>query len=157
MKVHIDVEERGSIVRSVDYEVSAADSVESVAKRLAQELGVDTDEVLADLGTNGVRFEKDKLVDECLAHGHRWRHRRVCIELHFESEQSVHHFPAGAHWRRVHRWGCKKFEVANDACVNLELREGSETGPALNEKAEIGVFPGCKTVWLVKPGPEPNG
>jgi len=80
-----------------------------------------------------------------------------CIDLHFESEAHQHHFLPSAKWERVHRWGCKKFKIASDACTNLELHSGSPEGPALNEAKKIGHHEGCMTVWLVKPGPERNG
>jgi hypothetical protein len=85
------------------------------------------------------------------------RVQRVCVDLHFETEAKQAQFPAQAKWARVHRWGCHAFKIASDACAHLELHEGSPTGPALNERQAIGVHTGCKTVWLVKPGPEPNG
>ena len=83
--------------------------------------------------------------------------RRVCLELHFESDSKRAWFPTRAKWSRVHRWACHAFDIASDACAHLELREGSPTGPALNERQEIGPHAGCEIVWLVKPGPEPNG
>ena len=83
--------------------------------------------------------------------------QRVCIDLHFETEAKQARFPARAKWARVHRWGCRAFTIASDACAHLELREGSPAGPALNERQEIGPHVGCEVVWLVKPGPEPNG
>ena len=83
--------------------------------------------------------------------------RRVSIELHFEGEAKRARFPARAKWARVHRWGCRAFTIASDACAHLELREGSPAGPALNERQEIGPHAGSEIVWLVKPGPEPNG
>lgn len=82
---------------------------------------------------------------------------RVCIDLNFEGEAKRAWFPARAKWARVHRWGCRAFTIASDACAHLELREGSPTGPALNERQEIGPHKGCEIVWLVKPGSEPNG
>lgn len=88
---------------------------------------------------------------------HPIRVQRVCVDLHFETEAKPAQFPANADWARVHRWGCHAFKIASDACAHLELREGSPTGPALNERQRIGVHAGCKPVWLVKPGPEPNG
>jgi hypothetical protein len=157
MKIMVEVEEGGGVVRVVECEVSPEESVHAAARRLAELIGVETDELVEDLGAGGVTFEREAPVRDCLIHGERWRHRRVCIELHFETEHVVRTFPPRATWVRVHRWGCHRFHVPQDACANLELREGEPTGPALNEKVEIGVFAGCKVVWLVKPGPEPNG
>jgi hypothetical protein len=87
----------------------------------------------------------------------RVRLKRACVEVFVEGEPKQHNFPIRARWARVHRWGCHAFGIARDACVHLELREGGPTGPALNERQEIGPQVGCKVVWLVKPGPEPNG
>lgn len=157
MKICIEVEENGAISKSAECEASSDDTVEVIVTKLAGQLGIEAEEILTDLGTDGVTFEKHVPVREYIQHGHRWLHRRVCIKLHFETEKAVHYFPSRAHWARVHRWGCDRFDVAHDACANLELREGTETGPALNEALRIGVFLGCKIVWLVKPGPEQNG
>ena len=157
MKVLIEVEEAGAVVRTAEFEVSADESVRAVARRLAGQLGVEPEELEADLGAGGITFEPDALVRDCIAGNSHWRHRRVCVELHFESEVVTRHFPPRWRWAKVHQFGCRHFNVSHDACANLELREGVPTGPALNEKVELGVFPGCKPVWLVKPGPEPNG
>lgn len=81
----------------------------------------------------------------------------VSVHVHFESESATRQFLAKSTWRRVHRWGCKKFKVSSDACANLELRKDSPDGPALNESKEIGDHEEPLTVWLVKPGAEPNG
>jgi hypothetical protein len=83
--------------------------------------------------------------------------RRVCVKVHFEGDEAKHFFPARAPWSRVHRWACRKFGVAHAAAANLELHEGSPTGPVLNERKDIGASDECKEVWLVKPGPENNG
>jgi len=85
------------------------------------------------------------------------RLKRVCIRLHFETETKEKRFPVEAKWSRVHRWGCRAFTIASDACAHLELHENTPQGPAINERQEIGPHAGCQTVWLVKPGPEPNG
>jgi hypothetical protein len=87
----------------------------------------------------------------------RLRIRVSCIDIHFEGERIRRRFPSRWSWSGVHRWGCHHFRVAEDACANLELRNGSATGPALNEGLTIGPVRGCRVVWLVKPGPEPYG
>lgn len=157
MKIDVDVEEGNTVVQSVVCEAEAEDTIEQFASKLAGQIGMDTEDVLESLGTNGTSFQRHERVGDCIHHGNRWWHRRVCLDVRFESENEVHYFSPRALWRRVHHWGCKQFHVAHDACANLELRDGSSEGPALNEKVQIGAFPGCKTVWLVKPGPEPNG
>lgn len=157
MKIYVDVEENGAIAHCIECEVSPDETVEAVARQLAAQLDMEVDDLLADLETYGITFEKHQPIHTCLPHDHRIRQHRVCIDLHFESEQAVHHFSPQQRWARVHRWGCHHFQVAQDACANLELRVGAPDGPALNETLPLDVFSGCKTVWLVKPGPEQNG
>ncbi len=157
MQLFVEVEESGSITRTATCNAVETEKVKEVVERVATELAIDTAEILESIGVGDVRFDVHATVADCVKHGHQWRHRRECIDLHFESESARHHFPAKAHWARVHQWGCKHFKVAHDACANLELRDGAPDGPALNERKEIGEHHGCETVWLVKPGPEPNG
>ena len=83
--------------------------------------------------------------------------RRQCVTLHFEGEELQHKFPASATWGHVHKFGCRKFTIAHDACANLELHLNTIDGPVANERKEIGHHEGCIDIWLVKPGPEPNG
>lgn len=85
------------------------------------------------------------------------RTRRQCVRLHFEGEDLEHKFPASATWGRVHRFGCRQFAIADDACANLELHLGVIDGPVANERKQIGQHAGCVDIWLVKPGPESNG
>jgi len=155
MKIVLDVEEQGQVVRSVEIEARGEETVTLVAQRLASLVGLEIEEMLEDLTVDGNQVSPHSTLTQCP--GHHLRHRRVCVDVRFESEDARHHFPAKARWSRVHTWGCKKFNVAPDACANLELHENAPDGPALNEQHEIGHFSGCKVVWLVKPGPEPNG
>ena len=157
MKLAIDVEEKGEVIRTISVDFNPTETFESVVRRSAGELEIPVEDLLGDLVADGKVVDPGQSVVEALCHGHRVRHRRACIDLRFETEHIEHQFPVNGTWGLVHRFGCDKFEVSGDACANLELREGSETGPALNEKMRIGQFTGCKTVWLVKPGPEPNG
>jgi hypothetical protein len=157
MNITVDVVEDGSVVRTLDYDVKPTDTVEALASRVAADLGEEADDVLASFARNRSPVSKQDRVADLLKEGARLKHARACVDLRFETESLTHRFAAKAKWKRVHRFGCKRFEVPNDACANLELREGAPDGPALNENAEIGSFTGCKTVWLVKPGPEPNG
>jgi hypothetical protein len=157
VRVQIEVEEGNAVVASAEYDASPEDTVERVVSNVAPRLGLEASEILLDLGAGSQRFEQSARVSDCIEHGHRWKHRRTCINVYFESEHREHKFPASSTWARVHRWACEHFHVPPDLCANLELRLGSPTGPALNEKKEVGVFAGCEVVWLVKPGPEPNG
>jgi hypothetical protein len=157
LKIRIEVEEGNHVVAVAECDASAEESVDSLASRVATQLEATPEELLLDLGTDAHAFKPGDKVGDCLRHGDRWRHRRTRIDLHFESEEATHRFPAISRWGRVHLWGCDKFHVPKDVCANLELREGSPTGPALNENKEIGTHHGCEVVWLVKPGPEPFG
>lgn len=158
MNIRIEiVEAHGSVARFAECAASEEECIRDLAGRMAQQLEIEAEELMLDLGVGDIRFDQNARVGECIKHGNHWLHRRVCVDLRFESESIVHHFAPKSTWARVHRWGCHHFHIAGDACANLELREGSPTGPALNENAELGVFAGCKTVWLVKPGPEVNG
>lgn len=158
MVVVIEVEQDQQETKIFEVELSN-ESLELMEflRPIAEKTGIPVEELVLDIGVNEVQFLPQWKVEECIRHGHKWRHRRVCIDLHFESEEAKHHFPARAPWGRVHRWGCEHFDVPKDACANLELHEGSPTGPVLNDRTHIGYHKGCKTVWLVKPGPEPYG
>jgi hypothetical protein len=157
MQIVFEVEESGTVTRTATCEAAETDRIKHVAERVAGELALDAIEIAENLGVGDVRFDIGITVEECAKHGSRWRHRRECVELRFETEVAKHHFPANAHWKKVHQWGCKHFNVAHDACANLELHEGAPNGPALNDAKELGRYEGCKIVWLVKPGPENNG
>jgi len=157
MKIVLDVEEDGQFIRSVEVETNQHDTIGTIAPRFAALLELEPEEILEDLSLDGEQLDQHRRIQDCNGHGHHLCHRRVCVNIHFETETHKHHFPARATWSRVHRWGCKHFHVAHDACANLELHEGAIDGPVLNDSKEIGHFPGCKDVWLVKPGAEPNG
>jgi hypothetical protein len=157
MKIVLDIEEDGQVVRSIEADADEHDNIGIIAPRFAAALGLELEELLEDLSVDGKQLDHRDRVPDCNGHGHHLRHRRVCINLHFETENHEHRFPARAKWARVHHRGCKHFHVAHDACANLELHDGAIDGPALNDNKEIGQFPGCKRIWLVKPGPEPNG
>ena len=143
--VTIEVHRNGSPVETIKVECDAEPSDRHIAEKLASILALDAEELLEDIAS-----EHDK-------HRHHATLKLVCLDIHFETESARHHFPSRAKWHHVHRWACRKFEVANDACPNLELRDGSAEGAPLNESEAIGPYEGCRTVWLVKPGPEKNG
>jgi hypothetical protein len=158
MVIFVEIEQDQQELRLIEVEVPTDEAgLAAFLEPVAAKSGIPVEELLLDLGVGDIQFEPQSKVGECLQHGPRWRHRRVCIDLHFESEEAKHHFPARATWARVHQWGCQHFDVPHDACANLELHEGTPTGPALNDRKHIGRHEGCKTVWLVKPGPEPYG
>jgi hypothetical protein len=85
------------------------------------------------------------------------RAHRQCVTIYFEGEELQHKFPTKATWAQVHRLGCRKFNIAADACANLELHLHTIDGPVVNERKQIGQHNDCIEVWLVKPGSEPNG
>ena len=157
MLVIVELEQDGGVVRTAECEVAQSATVAEVAQLVGPKLDIAVEEIVMDLGVNGASFEAHRRVEDCMRHGNRWRHRRTCVAIHFESEDIQHHFPARAQWAVVHHWACNHFRVAKDACANLEFHEGAPDGPAINEDKMIGHFPGCITVWLVKPGPEPFG
>jgi hypothetical protein len=154
MDVSVDVAEEGADPEVLSFQVSDLDSVTALAERVAGQLELDSSELLEALQEEH-GFSRDALVSQ-LPSG-VLRLRRACVELHFEGEVATHRFPVRAKWARVHRWGCRHFHVAADACANLELRDGAPDGPRLNEALPIGTFAGCRPVWLIKPGAEPYG
>ncbi|HRH45285.1 MAG TPA: hypothetical protein PKY82_26840 [Pyrinomonadaceae bacterium] len=148
----IEVEENGIVVKTSNITVLDNDTIETIAQRASTELGIDLEEIIenivGDFGSlKAKQNDKDKKI----------KIQRVCVELHFESKEESQNFSSNSKWSKVHRWGCRKFKIAPDACANLELRENSAEGPVINENGKIGSFSGCKIVWLVKPGAEPNG
>jgi len=157
MVVIVEVFEGTESRRSAQVEAMEAELVTAVLQRVAAELGIEHDELILDVSVGEVSIDPTWTVGEATRHGHHWHHRRTCVDLHFESEVQKHHFPVRAKWARVHQWGCKVFNVPNHLCANLQLRAESPKGPAINENLPIGHTHGCKVVWLVKPGPEPNG
>ncbi|MGO8735025.1 MAG: hypothetical protein ACLQVM_19785 [Terriglobia bacterium] len=158
MVVIIEIEQDQQDLRLMEVEVDSEETeLAAFLQPVAEKLEIPLEELVLDLGVGETQFHPHSKVGECLQHGYRWRHRRVCIDLHFESEEARHHFPARATWARVHHWGCSHFNVPHEACGNLELHEGTPAGPVLNDRTHIGHHQGCVTVWLVKPGPEPYG
>lgn len=157
MVVLVDLEQDGGVVKTAECEIAAGATVAEVAQLVGPQFDISAEEIAMDLGVNGAAFDAHHRVENCLHHGNRWRHRRTCVAIHFESEDARHHFPASAPWAVVHRWACDHFRVAKDACANLELHEGAADGPVINESKKIGHHPECLAVWLAKPGPEPFG
>lgn len=154
MQVSVDVSEEGAAPEIVSLEGVSQDSVAAIADRLAAKLELDPVDVAEALEAEH-GLNRQALVSELKVP--HLRLRRVCVEVHFEGETARHKFPPRTKWARVHRWACRHFDVASDACANLELRDGAPDGPRLNEGQPIGAFAGCRAVWLIKPGPEPYG
>jgi len=158
MFVEIEIEEVSRGIRKFQAEITSEDAeLAELLKSVAEKSEIPVEELVLDLGVGAIQFAPNSKVRECILHGHRWHHHRVCIDLHFESEQATHYFPARATWALVHKWGCRNFDVPQGACANLELHKGSASGPVLNDNSKIGQHEGCELVWLVKPGPEPYG
>jgi hypothetical protein len=154
MHVSVDIAEEGKAPEVLSLEASGEDSAAAIADRLAGELGLEAGDVLeAFRAEHGL--ERGALAREFPASGLRLR--RVRVEVHFEGETASHAFPSRARWERVHRWACRHFAVAADACANLELHDGAPDGPRLNDNQPIGTSSGRRGVYLIKPGPEPYG
>lgn len=158
MKITLSLEEAGDSSTCIEIEAQPNQLIRSVADRAAQVLDTDVEEVLECLAEIRAHDSGKASVADFVRDGRQtFRLRLVCIKLHFEGESRLHRFQASRTWSAVHRWACKKFNVADDACPNLQLRDGSSEGSLINENQKIGEFHGCKNVWLVAPGPEQNG
>ncbi len=157
MTIIVEVFEGSEPKRRAQVEALETERLAVVLERVAVELGVGTADLVLNIGVGDVQFDPEATVGDVIHHGHHWHHRRVCIDLHFESESKRHDFSSRSTWAQVHEWGCRHFEVPAPICANLQLHEGSPTGPALNDRLQIGHHHGCHDIWLVKPGPEPNG
>src|SRR5439155_26332730 len=126
----VEVAEEGGAPEVLSFEADDEELVTALAARIAARLDLDSAEQLEALEAEH-GFNREALVAH-LPQG-LLRVRQVCVELHFEGVVATHRFPARAKWSRVHRWGCRHFHVAVDACANLELRDGAPDGPRLNE------------------------
>lgn len=146
--VTVEVQRHGRPVETIEVECDVAAATPQLPQKLAELLALEVGELVEELAGS------DRAQDHG---GHRHKLKLECIDVHFETESAVHHFPARTKWSRVHRWACSRFRIAADIAANLELRDGSPEGVALNESGQIGEFSGCRSVWLVKPGPEANG
>jgi len=146
--VTIEVHRHGRPVESVRVECDVEPTHKHLAEKLASVLALGTEELVEEFVAEAEGYDAKR---------HEGRLKLDCVDVHFESESAIHHFPAHAKWKHVFLWACKHFKIAHDASANLELREGSPDGPAINEAKHIGRFEGCKTAWLIKPGPERNG
>ena len=147
-RVTVEVVRHGAPVEVIEIECDAESTHQLLAERLAEALALEVEGLVEEFNSDLEIYDRPR------------RHCKLkleCVDVHFESESAIHHFPSRAKWKHVHVWACKRFKIAKDACPNLELRDGSPEGPALNESKHIGRFEGCRMVWLVKPGPEPNG
>lgn len=155
MNINFEVEENNAVVMRAKRDVASADPASNIFSSVAAEIGVDRAALLKEVGIRDDEMELKQFLEK--GEEREVKIKRVCVDLHFESEHETHKFLSRQTWGDVHKFGCNKFHVAGDACANLELHEGTPTGPVLNDRLEIGTFEGCKEVWMVKPGPEPNG
>src|SRR5438477_6854394 len=94
MQIEIEVEEKGEVVRTISSNAEPHETLEGVLRRTAPQLAVDIDELLADIAVDGKVLSGQDTVAEALSQGRRLRHRRVCVELRFETETITHLFPA---------------------------------------------------------------
>lgn len=155
IEIILSISDKGGI-RAVHIPVDSEDTVENLAQKLTAEGGIDGQSVLEIVLDGAVFTAESRCADLILKH-HALEVHRVCVEVHFETESEQHWFPSQTHWSRVHQWACKHFNVAHDACGNLELHEGTPEGAPINEREKIGHDDECRVVWLIKPGPEQNG
>ena len=139
-----------------ELELEPTASAIELARAIAERLGAEEHDVLEALTGGDHAVDAARPLSQYA--NRRFILRRVCVDAHFEAEPPRKRlFAARARWERVHDWACRVFNVAPGLCANLELHLGEPGGPALNDKERIGEFKGCKIVWLVKPGAEPNG
>lgn len=156
LKLALSISEKGQD-RIVHVPFDPEDTIETFIDRINETAAMDGHAILELALENAVPDDiSTRLKDTLLRHRDLKLHR-VCVNVHFESESVRHWFPVGARWALVHRWACRHFQVAKDACANLELRESTANGPPINERQKIGNSEECCEVWLVKPGSEQNG
>lgn len=155
-ELQLRIAEHGRQDRIIGIPINPDESVLSLAERITQYADVDGHAIL-EIALESIPVDTARHVKNCTFQHHEIKLHRVCVEVHFETETAQHWFPTQAHWANVHRWACRKFEVAIDACANLELRDSAADGPPINDRNKIGHLDECKVVWLVKPGPEQNG
>lgn len=158
MRVTIELEQSDRDRRTADVDATPHDTLGDVARRVASQLDISAEELLDHLEISGSYPDEQVEIATLRMTDGNWRSKLVCIEAHFEGEKPVlRRFSPRRTWGDVHRWACRRFNVATDACANLELRADGPGGGILNETKPIGWFEGCKMVWLVAPGPEQNG
>lgn len=153
MRIQISLRDSDDAPKDLEFDVAPTATVSDLARAVAERLDVEVSEILDALSIDGVPID----VAQPVSKHPKLHFRRVCVEVHFETEAKKRLFASRARWERVHSWACRVFDVAPDLCANLELHLGEPGGPAINEKERIGEFAGCKVVWLVRPGAEPNG
>jgi hypothetical protein len=146
--ITIEIKRHGVPVEILKVECEGELSHRELAPKLAGLLALEAEELIAEFSHDPEAYDPGK---------RRGSLRLVCVDLRFESESATHHFLARSTWGHVFLWGTRRFRIAASAAANLEMRDGSPDGPVLNESKHIGHHEGCRTVWLVKPGPEPNG
>src|SRR5207302_2743368 len=127
-----EIEEANQVVASATKQVSGHEPVREALTGISNQLGTDVEQLLSAI-SQGKRFKAEATVVDVIAHEASIRLKRVRIDIHFESEDRDHRFFASQTWEDVHKWACQHFNISTDACPNLELREGSPKGPALND------------------------
>lgn len=157
MRIQLSLLDPDQQPNHVEVELEPTSSTAELAQAAADLLGLEVHEVLDGLYVGDAPVDAQRPLSEYGPKLH-FHIRRVCVQVHFEAEPPRKRlFPSRARWERVHAWSCREFRVAADLCANLELHADTPDGPTLNDKNRLGEFTGCKVVWLVKPGAEPNG
>ena len=130
MKFEINIEDQR---RSVPIIVAANATVRELIDR------IETDANIDGLSIVEMALDSDASLDGAITidtlrfkHDHLQVHR-VCVEVYVEGEPARHHFPITARWAHVHRWACRKFTVAPDACANLEMHISRQDRRAASE------------------------
>lgn len=156
-ELHLEITETGKPIRVVHIPIDPEETLEAFSNRITQGADVDGYAVLEMAFESVVPADTSRRLRDMPMRNQELTLHRTCVEVHFETEAKRHWFPVQARWASVHRWACREFEVAADACANLELRADKADGPPINERESIGKSDECKEVWMVKPGPESNG
>jgi hypothetical protein len=143
--------------RTAPITVATNSTVAELVSRIEAEADVDGLSIIQMALESEIHLDDALPVDSLKFKHHHLRVHRVCVEVIVEGEPAKRKFPETARWARVHRWACRKFEIAPDSCANLEMHLNTPDGPVVNERKAIGHHDDCVKVWLVKPGAEPNG
>src|SRR5688572_19192419 len=115
MKITLNLEEAENIFKSIEVEAQPTDSLATVIGKATSDLNTDVEDVLESLAFAREHDSGRATIEHYLGDGNRkLRFRLVCVELHFEGECAVRRFSPVRKWGAVHRWGCKKFMVAED-------------------------------------------
>jgi len=155
--LELEVTKANGASQTFQIPMLSEDTFEQLAERIQEQTCIDGYAILQTTLAQPIPDDMSTPLGSITNTNHKLNLNTVCIVVHYESETEQQFFPKHAPWSTVHRWACNKFQVAHDACANLELREVTPTGAPINEREKIGDSDDCTDVWLLKPGPEQNG